>query len=197
MDLASGRVIPVVERIEEARIYVYASQSSGVGTGGMSTKLDAAAIAVESGVPAHLTRGPTDEVPDPIARVLAGDPVGTRFAAPGGAARKSRKSWIAHAARAQGTIHVDAGAARAVRERGASLLPSGVTGVEGRFEPGAPVDIRDANGKRIARGLASYGSAEILRIKGQKSEAILPLLGYCSADEVVHRDDLLILEDPR
>lgn len=197
MDLASGRVIPVVERIEEARAYVDASQSSGVGTGGMSTKLDAAAIAVESGVPAHLTRGPTDGAPDPIARVLAGEAVGTRFAAPGGAARKSRKSWIAHAARAQGTIHVDAGAARAVRERGASLLPSGVTGVEGRFEPGAPVDIRGADGKRIARGLASYGSAEILRIKGQKSEAILPLLGYCSADEVVHRDDLLILEDPR
>lgn len=197
MDLASGRVIPVVERIADARAFVDASQSSAVGTGGMATKLDAAAIAVESGIPAHLTRGPTDDSPNPIARVLAGEAIGTRFLADPASARRSRKSWIAHAARAEGTIHIDAGAARAVRERGASLLPSGVIGVEGRFEPGAPVDICDAEGKRIARGLASYASAEILRIKGQRSDAIVSLLGYCSADEVVHRDDLLILEDPR
>lgn len=197
VDLATGAVIPVVERIEDARRYVDASQSSGVGTGGMATKLDAAAIATESGIPTHLLRGPTDEFPDPIARVIAGESIGTRFGASDAVSRRSRKSWIAHAAGAQGTIVVDDGAARAMRERGASLLPSGITGVTGRFEPGAAVEICDASGHRLARGLTSYGSAEIMRIKGQKSDAISELLGYSYAEEVVHRDDLIVLEEPR
>jgi glutamate 5-kinase len=192
MDLATGAVIPVVTDIAGARFFVDASMSSGVGTGGMSTKLDAAAIAVEHGIPTHLTRGPTDETPDPVARVLRGEGGGTRFEAAGGGAGgpRSRKSWIAHATKPKGVIVVDDGAARAVRERGASLLPGGVVRVEGRFEPGAPVDIVDRDGQRVARGLASYSSTDIERIKGVRSDAIAGILGYAYADEVVHRDDL-------
>jgi glutamate 5-kinase len=193
MDLATGAVIPAVKDIAQARFFVDASMSSGVGTGGMSTKLDAAAIAVEHGIPTHLTRGPTDETPDPVARVLRGEGGGTRFETGGGAGAggpRSRKSWIAHATKAKGVIVVDDGAARAVRERGASLLPGGVVRVEGRFEPGAPVDIVDRDGQRVARGLASYSSTDIERIKGVRSDAIAGILGYAYADEVVHRDDL-------
>ena len=195
MDMSTGEVIPRVDDIAAARRFVDASVSSGVGTGGMATKLDAAAIVTGRGIPAHLTRGPTDAVPDPIARVLAGEPGGTRFEAVGGAGggtggRRSRKSWIAHATRAAGTIVVDDGAARAIRERGASLLPGGVVRVEGRFEAGAAVEIVDAHGVRLARGLASYSGAEITRICGVRSDAIAGILGYAYADEVVHRDDL-------
>jgi glutamate 5-kinase len=195
MDLATGAVIPVVTDIAQARFFVDASMSSGVGTGGMSTKLDAAAIAVEHGIPTHLTRGPTNETPDPVARVVSGDGGGTRFEPVGGGAGgaggpRSRKSWIAHATKPRGVIVVDDGAARAVRERGASLLPGGVVRVEGRFEPGAPVDIVDRDGQRVARGLASYSSTDIERIKGVRSDAIAGILGYAYADEVVHRDDL-------
>lgn len=192
MDLGTGRVIPVVERIEEARAFVDAGRSSGVGTGGMGTKIDAAAIATEHGIPAHLVRGPTDDVPDPIGRVLRGDAIGTRFIAASGVQRRSRKSWIAHATRASGKLIIDEGAARAVCERGASLLPGGVVVVDGRFDAGAAVDIVDAQGRRLARGLSSYGSAEIDRIKGGRSDAILGILGYSYADEIVHRDDLHI-----
>jgi glutamate 5-kinase len=207
MDMATGDVIPRVESIAAARRFVDASASSGVGTGGMATKLDAAAIVTERGIPAHLTRGPTDAMPDPITRVLAGLAGGTRFEAAGEAGgradgsgggggsggRRSRKSWIAHATRASGTIEVDDGAAKAIRERGASLLPGGVVRVEGRFEAGAAVEIVDSHGGRIARGLASYSSAEIARIRGVRSDAIAGILGYSYADEVVHRDDLELI----
>lgn len=196
LDMATGAVIPRVESISSARRFVDASASSGVGTGGMATKLDAAAIVTERGIPAHLTRGPTDAVPDPIARVLAGESGGTRFALADGAGsggRGSRKSWIAHATRATGTIIVDDGAARAIRERGASLLPGGVVRVEGRFEAGAAVEIVDARGLRLARGLASYSAAEIDRVRGLRSDAIAGVLGYSYADEIVHRDDLELI----
>ena len=195
MDMGTGVVIPRVESIAAARRFVDATASSGVGTGGMATKLDAAAIVTERGIPAHLTRGPTDGVPDPIGRVLRGEPGGTRFqAADGGmAGRRSRKSWIAHATRATGTIVVDDGAARALRERGASLLPGGVVRVEGRFEAGAAVEIVDAQGVRLARGLASYSAAEIERVRGVRSDAIAGILGYSYADEIVHRDDLELI----
>lgn len=193
MDLGDGSVIPTVSSIEDVRFFVDAARSSGVGTGGMATKLDAAAIATEHGIPAFLTRGPTEDVPDPIARALRGEAEGTRFEPRDRAGRRSRKSWIAHATKARGVIVVDDGAARAVRERGASLLPGGVVRVEGRFEPGAPVDIADRDGRVVARGLASYGSADIERIKGARSDAIAGILGYAYADEVVHRDDLQVI----
>jgi glutamate 5-kinase len=92
---------------------------------------------------------------------------------------------------------VDDGAARALIERGASLLPGGIVRVDGRFEAGAAVDISNRDGRRIARGLVSYGSGEIERIKGARSDAIAGILGYSYADEVVHRDDLrLMAESP-
>ena len=196
MDLAQGQLIERVDRIEDARVFVDAAHSSGVGTGGMGTKLDAASIVTSRGIPAHLTRGPTDDTPDPIARVLRHETLGTRFAASDASRRTSRKDWIANATRTQGVIIVDDGAVRALCERGASLLPGGIVRVEGRFEPGAAVEIQSESGVSIARGLTSYGSAEIHRIKGLRSDAIEETLGYAYAEEVIHRDDLHVKESP-
>lgn len=190
MDMAAGVVIPRVASIDDARRFVDANSSSGVGTGGMATKLDAARIATNHGIPAHLTRGPTPDTPDPIARVLAGHNLGTRFEPAPTAGVRARKSWIANATAAKGKVTVDEGAARAITQRGASLLPGGITAVEGRFDAGAAIDILDPAGHRIARGLSSYSAAEIARIKGAKSDQIQSILGYAYADEVVHRDDL-------
>jgi glutamate 5-kinase len=195
MDLASGRVLEAVDRIEDARALVDTAQSSGVGTGGMGTKLDAASIVTSRGIPAHLARGPTYDIPDPIARVLRGDTIGTRFPADGASRRTSRKDWIANATRTQGVIVVDDGAAIALRQRGASLLPGGIVRVEGRFEAGSAVEIQNTQGACFARGLTSYGSAEIQRIKGLRSDAIEETLGYAYAEEVIHRDDLHVKED--
>lgn len=196
IDPETGGVVPVVTDIGDARRMVDARMKSGVGTGGMGTKLDAAAIANEHGIPAVLTRGPTDAVPDPIGRVLRGEYTGTRFEPARAAGVPARKWWIAHATASRGVIVIDDGAARALVERGASLLPGGIVRVEGRFDAGCAVDIRDRDGRHIARGLASYGSGEIERIRGARSDAITGILGYSYADEVVHRDDLRLMVVP-
>jgi glutamate 5-kinase len=207
MDLSTGRVVARVESIDEAMALVDQGRTSGVGTGGMATKLEAARIVTERGIAAHLTRGPTAEVPDPIARVLGaggagldaqGASLGTRFVAQDVGA-SARKAWIAHAAgaggvgAARGVIRVDEGAARAIAERGASLLPGGITGVDGEFAIGHAVEIRDPRGARIARGVAGYSSSEVARIMGHKSDQIAGILGYTYADEVVHRDDMAVV----
>lgn len=198
IDLSANAVIPVVRRIDDARRFVDHASSSGVGTGGMATKLDAAGIAMDRGIPAVLTAGPRAERPDPVSRVLRGEPLGTRFEPSSGSPNTggARKAWIAHAAGVRGRLIVDDGACRAIVERGASLLPGGILRVEGRFDAGAPVEILTSDARPIARGLASYGSSEIDRIKGARSDAIASILGYSYADEVVHRDDLRLIGAP-
>ncbi len=175
-----------------ARAHV-TGEASSTGTGGFATKLDAVDIARAHAVPTVITRGPTDANTAPLTSVLAGDAVGTHFPLPAGdAARSARKNWIAHGAGARGTIAVDAGAARALAERGASLLPKGITRVAGAFDAGAVVEITDESGASIARGLTNYSSAELVRIAGKRSDEIEPTLGYTYADEAIHRDDLVI-----
>ncbi len=130
------------------------------------------------------------------AALLRGDPVGTVFA-PGAERLASRKGWLAAAARGKGIILVDPGARRALVEQGRSLLPSGVKGVEGQFGVGDPVDIAVERGRAFARGLAGYAADEVRRIAGLKTSEIEGALGYKYLDEVVHRDDLVVLEAAR
>lgn len=189
MDTARGEVIARVDDVSAARRFVDEAMSSGVGTGGMATKLDAAGIAVEHGIRAVLAGGPSDAVADPVGRIVRGKALGTEFVA-GGGGLAARKSWIAHAAAVGGSVVVDDGAARALVERGASLLPKGIVSVRGRFDVGAAVDVVDASGAKIARGLVSYSSDDIERILGIKSDAIAEILEYAYSDEVIHRDDL-------
>ncbi len=171
--------------------------AGGAGTersvGGMATKVKAARRLAAQGVATALLSG---RRPGALAALLAGERVGTVFA-PDEARLSSRKGWLAAAARGKGIIVVDAGARRALVEQGRSLLPSGVRGVEGHFGVGDPVDIAVEPGRPFARGLAGYGADEVRRIAGLKTSEIERTLGYKYLDEVVHRDDLVVLEAAR
>ena len=157
--------------------------------GGMRTKLSAARIACAAGLPMVIASGRRPQV---IQNILSGKAPMTVFGAPG-TGLSHRKRWIAFGRRAQGVIHVDAGAGRALRERGKSLLPAGITGVEGTFGVGAAVKIADVDGREIARGLVNYDSNDIAHILGHKTREIKEVLGHKDFDEVIHRDNLVIL----
>jgi glutamate 5-kinase len=161
--------------------------------GGMATKVKAARRLSAQGVATAFLSG---RRPGALAALLRGEAVGTVFA-PGAERLSSRKGWLAAAARGKGTILVDPGARRALVEQGRSLLPSGVKGVEGHFGVGDPVDIAVDRGRPFARGLAGYAAEELRRIAGLKTSEIEGALGYKYLDEVVHRDDLVVLEAAR
>ncbi|HEY6003366.1 MAG TPA: glutamate 5-kinase [Anaeromyxobacter sp.] len=161
--------------------------------GGMATKVKAARRLSAQGVATALLSG---RRPGALAALLRGEPVGTVFA-PGTERLSSRKGWLAAAARGKGMILVDPGARRALVEQGRSLLPSGVKGVDGHFGVGDPVDIAVDRGRPFARGLAGYAADELRRIAGLKTSEIEGALGYKYLDEVVHRDDLVVLEAAR
>lgn len=184
-------IIPIVRDTDEAMSHVR-PEKSATGVGGMVTKIQAAAIAAGWGIPTIIAAG---SEPDVILRAASGEAVGTRFE-PRPRRTPSRKRWLASSARTRGAITIDEGAARALRQRGASLLPSGIVSVSGDFARHEPVEIK-AGGTPLARGLACYGSAEIARIKGIRSSRIAAVLGYCYSDEVVHRNDLVLLDAPR
>ncbi|HEY6001293.1 MAG TPA: glutamate 5-kinase, partial [Anaeromyxobacter sp.] len=162
-------------------------------TGGMATKVRAAKRLAAQGVVTALLSGRRKGA---LAALLAGEKVGTVFAA-GDERLTSRKGWLAAAARGKGTILVDAGARKALVEGGKSLLPSGVKAVEGSFGVGDPVDVAVDPARPFARGLAGYGADEVRRIAGLKTSEIEGALGYKYLDEVVHRDDLVVLEAAR
>ncbi|QWZ06570.1 glutamate 5-kinase [Nocardioides panacis] len=162
------------------------SGSSGVGTGGMQTKVEAARIATGAGIPVVLTASALAD------RALAGDHVGTLFH-PTGRRRPTRLLWLAHATEAQGRISLDAGAVRAVTERRASLLPAGITGVSGSFVGGDPVDLVDPDGVPVARGLVNYDADELPALLGRSTHDLARELGASYEREVVHRDDLVLL----
>ena len=185
-----GRIVPLVNDLDAARPLVR-DERSAVGTGGMTTKLDAAAIASSHAIETVLV-GSDDA--DRVLRAARGEPIGTRIT-PDAVGPTARKSWIGFSLRIRGTIAVDDGAAHALRERGASLLPKGIVGVEGRFEAGAAVRVMDATGRPIARGLCAYSASEVRRLAGRATEEIESILGYRYSDEVVHRDDMVLERD--
>jgi len=160
--------------------------TAGVGTGGMQTKLEAARIATGAGIPVILTGAAQ------VSDALAGRPVGTLFP-PTGRRRPTRLLWLAHATEGKGTIRLDAGAVRALTERRASLLPAGITGVSGSFAAGDPVDLLDPDGRPIARGLVNYDAAELPTLLGRTTRELARELGASYEREVVHRDDLTLL----
>jgi len=161
--------------------------------GGMVTKVKAARRLAAQGVATALLSG---RRPGALAALLAGEKVGTIFAA-GRERLPARKGWLAAAARGKGVIVVDPGARRALVEQGRSLLPSGVRAVEGQFGVGDPVDIAVDPARPFARGLAGYGADEVRRIAGLKTSEIERALGYKYLDEIVHRDDMVVLEAGR
>ncbi len=187
---ASGVRMPIVHDIDREAAPVAGGSSSGVGSGGMASKVGSARVVTRTGVPAIVAPG---REPDVIVRVLAGADVGTLFVPPRAGGLSARKHWIAYGAKPVGKLVVDDGAARAVKDGGKSLLPAGITAVDGDFELGDTVSVVTSTGVELARGLVAYPAGELRKISGLQSAAIEARLGYKSTDEAIHRDDLVIL----
>jgi glutamate 5-kinase len=186
----SARLIPEVVDVDAAVLALGGASGSQAGTGGMATKVRAAAKVTELGIRAVICSG---QQPGVVSRVLAGESLGTLFE-PRESKRNARDAWIAHALRPKGRLVVDAGARRAVVALKKSLLPSGIRIVEGDFDKGDPVDLAEEGGAVFARGLAAYDADEMRRIAGRKSAEIEAILGYRYLDEAVHRDDLVEID---
>jgi glutamate 5-kinase len=153
----------------------------------MRSKVAAAEMASEAGIPAVVCNGTSGGT---LVAAAGGDPVGTRFAA--NATRASSfKLWLKYAKPARGTLVVDAGAAQVLRERGSSLLPVGITGVDGDFKAGDAVEVA-SNGSTVGKGIVDYSATELVRVLGMKSSEVRELLPH-AADEVIHRDRFVLV----
>jgi glutamate 5-kinase len=159
----------------------------------MMTKLEAAEKAQRYGVATVIANGKKEKI---LEEILQGKDVGTLILPKGPSDRLSaRKHWLAYSMKACGTLVVDEGAKKALQQGGKSLLPSGIHSIEGRFLQGDPIEIKTPEGKVFARGLTSYSSQELDKIKGQKTTEIEKILGYKYFDEVIHRDDLVLVPE--
>ena len=184
---AAAAHIPVVEAVTPDIEAMGGEPPPGYSSGGMRTKLAAARIATQAGCAMAIARG---DMAHPLAALADGARCTWFLPAPEG--RTARKRWIAGALAPLGSYVVDAGAARALRG-GRSLLPAGVRGVTGAFERGDPVVVVDAAGTALARGLSAYASGDAERIIGHRSDEIEAILGWRGRDEIIHRDDLVLL----
>jgi glutamate 5-kinase len=183
-----GTFVSEVRDIEAVRAGAGGS-SSGVGTGGMSSKVEAAAIAGRFGVPTVIASGRAER---PLRRILDGEAVGTVFW-PQVERLAARKHWIAYALRPRGKLTVDDGARAALVQKNKSLLASGVRKVEGNFDMGDPVELLDERGRAFARGLCALESDELMKVAGRRGAELPKILGYPAPGVIVHRDDLVIL----
>ncbi len=186
---AGARRLETVEAVTDEIARLARARADGVSVGGMATKLQAARKAAASGVPMVIASG---REPGVLTRILAGEPVGTYFA-PKADRLAARKHWIAFAVPPQGRLTVDAGALTALTRHGKSLLPAGVVEVEGDFGSGEVVAVHGAGGREFARGVVNFDAGELRKIRGARTTEIEARLGYKSFDEVIHRDNLVIL----
>ena len=183
-----AELIPEVRRIDETLRATAGDSRTGLGTGGMITKLEAADKARRTGADVVMAAGAASNV---ILRAAAGEAVGTRF--PALANRlESRKRWILAGQRPAGALAVDWGAARALTQHGRSLLPAGILSVEGIFARGDTVQIV-SQGREIARGLSAYSSEQVAQLLGSQSDEIAGRLGFTYGPTVVHRNDMILL----
>ena len=183
----NARLLPVVDGVDET-IHAMASPSSGsgMGSGGMTSKLQAAEIAQRAGIALAIVAGLPDR---PLAAAVAQD-CGTLFLAQRNDG--ARKAWLGARQHMEGVLVVDAGCVRALKN-GNSLLAAGILSISGEFSRGDPVIIHDERGQSIAQGLSEYKSFEVARIKGRKTEELAALLGYAPRSAVIHRDHLVML----
>ncbi|MDT0319262.1 glutamate 5-kinase [Streptomyces millisiae] len=182
----TSRIAEVSGPEDLAGIEIGRAGRAGVGTGGMVTKVEAAAIATGAGIPVVLASA------SQAADALSGAPAGTYFR-PTGRRSAGRLLWLAHASTPRGSVTLDSGAVRAITERGSSLLPAGITGVAGDFTAGEPIELLDESGHAVARGLVNFDAREIPRLIGRSTHDLARELGPAYEREVVHRDDLVLL----
>ena len=190
-DPRAGGKAKLVEEVSKItpEIEALAGDTGGdYGCGGMRSKIEAAKIAVNSGVRMVIARASR---PGVVSDVVDGKKVGTRFLG-NSTGLSHRKRWIAFASRVKGTIVVNEGARKMLSERGKSLLAAGIVGCEGSFNVGDLVSVVDESSKQVARGLTNYSSSEIKLIQGKRSTEIEKILGYKDFDEVIHRDNLVL-----
>ena len=173
----------------DEQLMAMAGGSGVLGRGGMRTKLVAAEKAARSGAATVVASGLESAV---LERILAGEAVGT-YLRPSRGRIAARKQWLASQARVRGRVVLDAGAAKVLREAGRSLLPVGVTAVEGDFSRGEVVACVDEGGREVARGLVNYSAGETARIMGHASDAIESILGYVDEPELIHRDNMVLV----
>ncbi len=185
----TARHINVVEKVTKEIEQMVDEEGQIGGTGGMASKVATAKSVAALGVTTLILNGTK---PGVIQRAFQGEPLGTLFL-PDSTKRPSKKHWIANALKTKGTLVLDAGATEAILKKGKSLLPSGVLSVEGAFYEGDAVACKDTSGQMIAKGLTNYNTSEMMLICGKRSSQITAILGYKSTDEVIHRDNLVVL----
>ncbi|ELP6758222.1 glutamate 5-kinase [Vibrio vulnificus] len=194
---ADPRKDPNAELIKEVKVIddtlrkIAGGSGTTLGTGGMATKLQAADIARRAGIEVIIAAGRGQNV---IFDALSPAPQGTRFL-PCEEALENRKRWILAGPAASGDIVIDQGAVKAVVEKGSSLLAKGVTKVLGEFSRGEVVRVTDAQGHLVARGIASYSNQDMAKIAGKHSKDIISILGYDYGSEVIHRDDMVVIQE--
>jgi glutamate 5-kinase len=187
-----ARVIPLVNRID-AKVEAYAGDQPGeLGTGGMTSKLLAAKKATAGGIPMVIGNGKRRYI---LKLIFDGEQVGTLFM-PSSRRLSGKKQWIAHTLKASGELILDGGATEALRNRGKSLLSTGIVAVRGKFAVGAAVRCLSSEDAEIGIGLVNYSAAEIEKIKGVRSHHIEKILGYRHSDEVIHRDNFVVSQKP-
>ena len=180
--------IPLVSTFTEDIKKIAGDIPGALGTGGMLSKINAAKKVTAAGIPMIIANGGK---PDVLKKLFSGKDVGTFFT-PKKKKLKSRKCWIAFTLKPKGIIRIDDGAAEAIVNRGKSLLPSGIIGVEGEFSVGAPVEFRTMDNEILGTGLVNYSSTDIRKIMGLKSNQIKNCLGQKPYDDVIHRDNLAV-----
>ena len=183
----NAKIVPCLERVRELKLDDLCGAKTTLGTGGMYSKLLAARRAAQLGVPTLILPG---QEPQVITRAFAGEELGT-WVRPEAQSVSRRKYWLAYQSEPQGEIEVDAGAAKALTERGSSLLPGGVCRVEGNFQPAALVRIH-IQGRSLGVGLSNYSASDLRRIMGRPRPEVTELLGDAHYPEVIHRDNMLI-----
>lgn len=183
-----ARLIEQVTRIDDST-WAFAGESiTGLGTGGMATKIQAAQLASRSGITTLIASGGE---PDVLRRIAGGETLGTRFV-PIHSRLESRKRWLLMD-KTRGRVHVDEGAARKLLSGGASLLPVGITSVEHTFKRGMTLAVIAPDGREIAHGMSSYDSSALSKLCGAKSSQIAEILGYSYGDAAIHRNNLVLL----
>jgi glutamate 5-kinase len=184
----TSKIIHTVTRLDASIFNLVRDSATGLSKGGMASKLEAARIATTAGENVIIANG---REPGNLAKIAAGQVVGTLLLAQGQALR-SFKRWIGFAAQPRGVLTLDAGAREAVEKKGKSLLAIGVVQATGSFKKGDIVSLADAEGTEFARGLTNYSLADVQKIKGLKTEKIAAALGHCPYDEIIHRDNMAL-----
>jgi glutamate 5-kinase len=185
----AGELVPHVAKVTKEISAMAGAPASTLSLGGMRSKVFAAEMVMRAGERAVIANGNVDNV---LSRIMAGENVGTLFE-PGPEKLAGRKRWIAFFDHPKGKLHIDAGAVTAMSARGRSLLPVGVKAVDGSFSRGEPVKIVGPDGAEIARGLVNFSADEVRRIAGRKSAEIASILGRSEYQEVVHRDNMVLV----